>query len=106
MNGTIEDVARDIDPSWITVIEMLDADYYISAENCFNLFTLKRNSDAPSEEERSRLEKVGEYHLGELVNRIRHGRLVLQIPESGISIQKTLLYGMYIYIYGLVWMER
>ncbi|GJD12440.1 DNA damage-binding protein 1 [Galdieria sulphuraria] len=93
MNGTIEDVARDIDPSWITVIEMLDLDYYISAENCFNLFTLKRNSDASTEEERSRLEKVGEYHLGELVNRIRHGRLVLQIPESGISILKTLLYG-------------
>eukprot|EP00871_Galdieria_phlegrea_P002229 jgi/Galph1/3006/GphlegSOOS_G1662.1 len=93
MNGTIEEVARDFDPSWVTVIEMLDIDHYISAENCFNLITFKRNADAATEEERSRLEKVGEYHLGELVNRIRHGRLVMQMPESGVCIERTLLYG-------------
>ena len=39
------------------------------AEGYFNLFTVRKNTDATSDEERARLEVVGEYHLGDMVNR-------------------------------------
>ena len=55
---------------------MLDDDTFIVAENSNNLVTL-RKGDGPTEEERSRLETVGEYHLGEFVNRFRHGTHVI-----------------------------
>lgn len=52
---------------------MIDDDTYIGGENSFNLFTVRKNSDAATEEDRGRLEVVGEFHLGEFVNRFRHG---------------------------------
>ena len=57
----------------MTAVQVLDDETYIGGENAFNLFTVKKNSDATTEEERGRLELVGEYHLGEFVNRFRHG---------------------------------
>ena len=53
---------------------MIDDDTYIGGENSFNLFTVLKNSDATTEEDRGRLEIVGEFHLGEFVNRFRHGK--------------------------------
>lgn len=43
---------------------MQDDDTYLGAENAFNLFTVRRNADTATEEERARLDVVGEYHLG------------------------------------------
>ena len=37
-----------------------------------------RNSRAVNDDERQRLEVVGEFHLGEFVNRIRRGSLTMQ----------------------------
>ena len=44
-----------------------------------------RNSRAANDDERQRLEMVGEFHLGEFVNRIRRGSLTMQV-----SGQKSL----------------
>jgi len=74
---------RDYNPNWMTAVEILDDDTYIGAENSFNLFTLRKNSDAATDEERRRLEVVGEFHLGEFVNRFRHG--TCQLPPEVIS---------------------
>ena len=40
----------------MTAVDALDDDAYLGAENSFNLFTLRRNSDASTDEERSRLD--------------------------------------------------
>ena len=87
----------------------------LGAENSYNLFTVRKNSDAATDEERGRLEvrtlrlpacllcgclracatrsaviarrtraqTVGQYHLGEFVNRFRPGSLVMRLPDSG-----------------------
>jgi DNA damage-binding protein 1 len=47
---------------------MLDDDTYVAAENSYNLYVVRKNSDAASDEDRSRLEVVGEYHTGERGN--------------------------------------
>jgi hypothetical protein len=51
----------------MTAIDILDDDTYIGAENWYNLFTVRKNSDAATDEERARLEVVGEFHLGDMV---------------------------------------
>lgn len=90
-NGLIEEVARDLDPSWLTQIAILDDDTYLGAEASFNLFTLRRNTDAQTEEERTKLSIVGKFHIGQMVNKIESGSLVMRFGES--SEIKTLLFG-------------
>ncbi|GJP48061.1 hypothetical protein CLOM_g7334 [Closterium sp. NIES-68] len=91
--GALELRARDFNANWMTAVEILDDDVYIGAENSFNLFTVRKNGDAPTDEERGRLEVVGEYHLGEFVNRFRHGSLVMRLPDSETTNIPTVLFG-------------
>jgi len=91
--GVIEDRARDYNANWMTAVEVLDDDTFLGAENSFNLFTVRKNSDAGTDEERQKLEVVGEYHLGLFVNRIRHGSLGMRLPESEAARIPTLIYG-------------
>eukprot|EP00959_Pyramimonas_sp_CCMP1952_P338317 7085006-Pyramimonas_sp.AAC.1 len=49
--GVIEDRARDYNANWMTAVEVLDDDTYLGAENSFNLFTVRKNSDAGTDEE-------------------------------------------------------
>jgi DNA damage-binding protein 1 len=69
----LELVARDPDMNWMLATEMLDEEVFIGADNCFNLFTLRRNAGATKDEERKRLEPVGEFHLGGQVNKFQKG---------------------------------
>jgi DNA damage-binding protein 1 len=82
---TLEERARDFNPNWMTAVDVLDDDHYLGAENSFNLFTLRRDRFAATEEARSRLDVVGAYHLGEFVNRFRRGSLVMSAPERAPS---------------------
>lgn len=71
--GLLEQVGRDADTNWMTAAEMLDDDVYLGADNCFNLFTVRRNTGATRDEERRRLESLGEMHLGGQVNKFQRG---------------------------------
>lgn len=52
------------------------------AENSFNLFTVRKNTEAASEVDQQRLQTTGQFHLGEFVNRFRRGSLVMQPPTD------------------------
>eukprot|EP01135_Chromosphaera_perkinsii_P006121 Nk52_evm1s407 gene=Nk52_evmTU1s407 len=94
VGGCIDEIARDYKPNWMTSIEIMDDDTYIGAENSFNLFTARKNTETTNEEDRSRLEIVGEYHLGEFVNCFQHGSLVMRLPdESEDPVVPKLLFG-------------
>ena len=80
--GIIEERARDYESAQMTATEILDEDTYLGATG-FNLFTVRRPSDAPTEEGLGRLEKVGQFHLGEFVNPIRYGSLVMRLQPDG-----------------------
>ena len=54
---------------------------------------MRKNSDAATDDERARLDVVGEYHLGEFINRFRHGSLVMRMPESDSAKIPTLIFG-------------
>lgn len=53
--GTLEVRARDYNSNWMTAVAALDDDCYLGAENSYNLFTVKKNSDAAADEERNKL---------------------------------------------------
>lgn len=73
-DGTrLDEIARDYDANWMTALEAIDDDIYIGAENHYNLFALKKRSEAESEDERKHLQVVGRFHLGEMVNRFQKG---------------------------------
>jgi DNA damage-binding protein 1 len=54
---------------------------------------LRNNSDAATDEERARLQAVGCVHLGQFVNAMRHGSLVMRLPDSELASIPTLLFG-------------
>lgn len=92
-NIRLEEVARDYEVTWIMAIEMLDDDMYIVGEHGTHLYTYKRNSSAPTDAERARLERVGQFHLGGKVNRIQQGSLVMQMGENDGPAVKTMIFG-------------
>uniref|UniRef100_A0A7S4JB88 RSE1/DDB1/CPSF1 C-terminal domain-containing protein n=1 Tax=Odontella aurita TaxID=265563 RepID=A0A7S4JB88_9STRA len=80
---TLEEVARDYNANWTTAVEMLTDDVYLGGENFNNLFVLRRNPDANSEEVRCRLDTAAEFHLGEMPNKFLGGSLVMPGSSSG-----------------------
>ncbi|XP_010537808.1 PREDICTED: DNA damage-binding protein 1a [Tarenaya hassleriana] len=100
--GAIEERARDYNANWMSAVEILDDDIYLGAENNFNLLTVRKNSEGATDEERGRLEVVGEYHLGEFVNRFRHGSLVMRLPDSEIGQIPTVIFGTVNGVIGVI----
>ncbi|KAD7117821.1 hypothetical protein E3N88_05089 [Mikania micrantha] len=100
--GAIEERARDYNANWMSAVEILDDDVYLGAENNFNLFTVRKNSEGATDEERGRLEVVGEYHLGEFVNRFRHGSLVMRLPDSDVGHIPTIIFGTVNGVIGVI----
>lgn len=54
--AVLEVRARDFKTQWMTAVEVLDDDTFLCSENSFNLFTLRKNSEAATDEDRTRLE--------------------------------------------------
>ncbi|GAX83262.1 hypothetical protein CEUSTIGMA_g10688.t1 [Chlamydomonas eustigma] len=90
---TLELRAQEFNTNWTSAISMLDDDTFIAAENGCNLYVVRKNPDATTDEERARLEVVGEYHVGEFVNTIRRGSLVMKLPDSEVASFPTFLFG-------------
>lgn len=83
-------------------MEILDDDVYLGAENNFNIFTVRKNSEGATDEERGRLEVVGEYHLGEFINRFKHGSLVMRLPDSDVGQIPTVIFGTVNGVIGVI----
>ena len=82
---TLELVARDSEPNWLSSLAVLDDDVTLGAENSGNLFVVRRNTDAQNESERFALQAIGEYHVGDYINTLRHGSLVMAAPVTAAA---------------------
>merc|ERR1719323_2156892 len=80
MEGSFEEIARDYCPNWMTAVEILDDDTFLGAENNNNLFVCQRDAGANTDEERQQMEEVGRIHLGDVINTMKHGSLVMTNP--------------------------
>ncbi|MCI12754.1 damaged DNA-binding protein 1A, partial [Trifolium medium] len=65
-------------------------------------FTVRKNSEGATDEERGRLEVAGEYHLGEFINRFRHGSLVMRLPDSDVGQIPTVIFGTINGVIGVI----
>lgn len=65
----LKKVASDYNPNYMQTVKILREDLYLGADSSYNFFILRQMS-----EDARRLEIVGEYHLGELVNCIKQGK--------------------------------
>ena len=101
-SGELKELSRDFNANWMTAVSFLDDDTFLGAENWYNLFTTRKNAEAATDEDRQRLEVVGEFHLGEFVNRFRKGSLSMHVPESGVAQIPTLLFGTVNGVLGLI----
>ncbi|KAJ1977860.1 DNA damage-binding protein 1a [Dimargaris verticillata] len=115
--STLTEVARDYNTNWMTAIEALDgqAETILGAEVADNLFAVHRYRCGPTPAEsstdgtstvsnsgpaamvtdtdRHKLHTYARYHLGDFVNRFRHGSLVMNLADSHVVAKPTLLYG-------------
>jgi DNA damage-binding protein 1 len=99
-SGQLTELARDYNSNWVTAVECLDDDTFVGAENSLNVFVTRKNAEATSDEERQRLEMVGEFHVGEFINRFRRGSLT--IADSSLKPVPNLLFGTVNGVLGVI----
>lgn len=74
-DGSLEEIARDFNSNYMRSVEIGDGNHVIGAEDHGNIFILKQNLDAKSEEEKSRLDVQSGFHVGDYINVFVHGSL-------------------------------
>jgi len=98
---SLEEIARDSSSAWLSAVEMLGEELFLCADDTHNLFTLARGTAAgapvaavrpraghrsrgPAEDPRAKLERVGQMHSGEFVNRMQRSVLAKPVTAAGV----------------------
>ena len=84
-DGVLEEVARDFNSNWMTAVEVISEEKFLGTDDHGNLFIVRRNSDALTEEERGKLEACGEISFGDQINVLRKGTLTSQPADQESS---------------------
>lgn len=72
----LEEVARDFNSNYMRAVEIIgDDEHFLGSDDSGNIFTVRRQSDAASDEMRSKMESQGTFHLGDAINVFRRGSL-------------------------------
>ncbi|KAK3842433.1 MAG: UV-damaged DNA binding protein 1 [Linnemannia gamsii] len=88
----IIEIARDASMDWLTALEAIDDETFIAADNASSLFTLIKNTETTSDDEAKRLQWSGGWHLGDQINRFKHGSLVMANQEGDAPAIPKLLF--------------
>ncbi|KAL7749656.1 hypothetical protein RI367_004884 [Sorochytrium milnesiophthora] len=86
-------VAKDPMPMWCSAVADFDDENYIASDANYNLVVTRRNAGAMQDDEKRRLEVVGRFHIGELINKIRHGSIRANYHESQSIVKEQFVYG-------------
>lgn len=94
MEGSFEEISRDYSPNWMTAVEILDDEVFLGAENSRNMFVCQKDSAATTDEERLQMQLVGQIYIGDMINVLRHGSLVMQnLGETSTPTSGCVLFG-------------
>lgn len=88
----ITEIARDSSMDMLTALEAIDDETFIASDNASSLFTLVKNTETTSEDEAKRLQWSGGWHLGDQINRFKHGSLVMANQEGDAPAIPKLLF--------------
>ncbi|KAF9583420.1 DNA damage-binding protein 1a [Lunasporangiospora selenospora] len=92
-NSRIEEIARDTTMDMLMTVEAIDDETFIAANNSNCIFTLVKDTETTSEDEAKRLKWSGGWHVGDQINRFKHGSLVSSNQESDAPAVPKLLFG-------------
>lgn len=83
-NGTLDEIARDFSANPMRAIEIcgVSDEFFLGCDDFSNLFIVRRQLDAVTEEERGKMAPYAEFHLGDTVNVFRYGTLSSQPPDA------------------------
>lgn len=70
---------------WCTAVAAVSDTIYAATDNNHNFTMLRYNQDAPDDHAKQMMETVVEYNLGDMVNRIQPGNLVMQLPDAELA---------------------
>jgi hypothetical protein len=68
-------------------VGILSDDTFLCSEMAGNLFVLRRNTGSDNDDERYRLESAGAFHVGDIVNVLRDGSLVMAPPADALDTE-------------------
>ncbi|KAK2605824.1 hypothetical protein QQS21_003778 [Conoideocrella luteorostrata] len=85
----LEERARHYQQVWATSVCHLEEERWLATDAQGNILVLNRNGEAPTEQDRSRLEVTSEMNIGEQINRIR--KLHIAHNENAIVSPKAFL---------------
>jgi DNA damage-binding protein 1 len=88
-SAKLEEKARHFQPGSATSVCHLEGESWLEADAQGNILVLRRNLEAPTEHDRSKLEITSEMNMGEQINRIR--RLHAATDESTIVSPQAFL---------------
>jgi DNA damage-binding protein 1 len=83
------ELARHQQPAWSTSVCHLQDERWLEADAQGNLVVLQRNPEAPTKQDRMRLEATSELNIGEQINRIR--KLHVSSNENSVVSPKAIL---------------
>jgi DNA damage-binding protein 1 len=82
-DGSLEEVARDYNSNYMRAVEVMgDDEHFLGADDNGNIFTVRRQTDAATDELRSKMECQGAFHLGDNINVFSRGSLNSQPAEQ------------------------
>ena len=82
-DGTLEEVSRDYNSNFMRAVEVMgDDEHFLGADDNGNIFTVRRQTDAATDELRSKMECQGAFHLGDSINVFSKGSLNSQPTEQ------------------------
>ncbi|KAJ6780357.1 hypothetical protein PWT90_06552 [Aphanocladium album] len=96
----LEEKARHFQAAWSTSVCHLGEERWLETDAQGNIIVLERNPDAPTEQDRGRLEITSEMNIGEQINKIR--KLNVAPTENAVVSPKAFLASIEgtLYLYG------
>eukprot|EP00762_Andalucia_godoyi_P006008 ANDGO_00026.mRNA.1 DNA damage-binding protein 1b len=82
VENKFDEVSRHYAAVYTVSGDIVDDETFIVGDHFANLVLSKRNVDVALEEDRKRLNPAGNYHVGELVNCMTKGSLVMQLSST------------------------
>ncbi|KAF7492574.1 DNA damage-binding protein 1 [Sarcoptes scabiei] len=104
-SGSFTLIANDHKTSWLSSMEIINDETFIGSDNSFNIFvSQKQNNIVADPEHLDEIKQYGFFHLGDLINVMKHGDLVMNYPTEMKNpvINKPLLFGTYSGSIGLI----
>ncbi|KAH8205593.1 hypothetical protein TruAng_000299 [Truncatella angustata] len=98
----LEEIARHHHAAWATAVGHVEGSSWLEADANGNLMVLRPNEQGATEEDKKRMDILGEMNLGEMVNRIR--KVTVDSSESAIVVPRAFLATVEggIYLFGTI----